>query len=65
MRPVPPPTVLASSCVEAGRLLEAAGQRDRAIEMYQRASRMRGADADARQAAANALDRLRVPRPSR
>jgi tetratricopeptide (TPR) repeat protein len=65
MRPVPPPTVLAPSCVEAGRLLEAAGQRDRAIEMYERAARIRGAGADTRQAAASALDRLRVPRAPR
>jgi tetratricopeptide (TPR) repeat protein len=65
MHPVPPPTVLAASCVEAGRLLEAAGNRDRAIEMYQRASRIRGADAKARQAAASALERLRVPRSTR
>jgi tetratricopeptide (TPR) repeat protein len=64
-RPVPPPTVLAASCVEAGRLLEATGNRERAIEMYERASRIRGAGADARQAAASALVRLRAPRASR
>ncbi len=65
IRPVPPPTVLASSCVEAGRLLEQAGQRDRAIEMYRRAARVPGADATTRQAATKALDRLRVPPSSR
>jgi tetratricopeptide (TPR) repeat protein len=65
MRPVPPPSVLASSCVEAGRLLEASGHRERAIEMYRRASRVRGADARTRQAATKALDRLHVPQSSR
>jgi len=65
MRPVPPPTVLASSCFEAGRLLEGTGQRDRAIEMYLRASRVRGADAAARLGAVKALDRLQVPHSSR
>jgi tetratricopeptide (TPR) repeat protein len=65
MRPVPPPAALASSCVEAGRLLEAAGNRTRAIEMYSRAARLRGADAATRQAAAQALDRLRALQSSR
>ena len=65
MRPIPPPTVLASSCYEAGRLLEDAGQRDRAIEMYRRAARVRGAEAGTRQAALNALDRLHVPQTAR
>jgi tetratricopeptide (TPR) repeat protein len=61
MRPAPPPTVLASSCYEAARLLEESGMRDRSIEMYLRASRVRGAEAGVRQAALNALERLRVP----
>jgi len=61
MRPVPPPTVLASSCYEAARLLEASGQRDRAVEMYRRASRVRGSEASVRQAALRALERLHVP----
>lgn len=61
MRPVPPPTILASSCYEAGRLLEASGQRDRAIEMYRRAARVRGAEANTRRAATQALDRLHAP----
>jgi tetratricopeptide (TPR) repeat protein len=65
MRPVPPPPVLASSCIEAGLLLEAAGNRGRAVEMYSRAARLRGADAATRQAAAQALQRLRVQQPSR
>lgn len=61
MRPVPPLTILASSCYEAGRLLEASGQRDRAIEMYRRAARVRGAEANTRRAATQALDRLHAP----
>jgi tetratricopeptide (TPR) repeat protein len=65
MRPVAPPTVLASSCYEAARLLEASGQRDRAIEMYRRASRVRGGEASVREAALKALDRLHVPQSAR
>ena len=65
LRPVPPPFVLAASSVEAGRLLEAAGDRTRAIELYTRAARVRGADAATRRAATQALDRLRVPHPPR
>ena len=65
LRPVPPAYVVAASAVEAGRLLEAAGSRARAIEQYTRASRVRGADPAARQAAARALERLRVPPPAR
>jgi tetratricopeptide (TPR) repeat protein len=60
--PIPPPPVLASSCYEAARLLEASGQRDRAIEMYTRAARVRGAEAFVRQASMKALDRLKAPR---
>jgi tetratricopeptide (TPR) repeat protein len=65
LRPVPPAFVVAASAVEAGRLLEAAGSRARAIEQYTRASRVRGADGATRQAAAQALERLRVPQSSR
>jgi tetratricopeptide (TPR) repeat protein len=64
MRPIPPPTVLASSCYEAGRLLEASGQREHAIEMYRRASRVPGAEAETRQAAQKALGRLHAPQPA-
>ncbi len=63
-RPAPPPFALAASSLEAGRLLEAAGDRTRAIEMYTRAARV-GADAATRQAATQALERLRVPHSSR
>jgi len=61
LRPIPPPPVLGSACYEAARLLEAAGHRDRAAEMYRRASRVRGAEASVRQAALKALDRLHAP----
>ncbi len=61
MRPIPPPTVLASSCYEAARLLEASGQRDRAVEMYRRAAGVRGSEATVRAAALKALARLQVP----
>ncbi len=65
VRPVPPPTILASSSYEAGRLLEASGQRDRAIEMYRRAARVRGAQANTRRAATQAINRLHAPQSSR
>jgi tetratricopeptide (TPR) repeat protein len=63
LRPIAPPPVLGTSCYEAARLLEGAGQRERAIELYRRASRIRGVEASVRQAALKALDRLRVPHP--
>ena len=65
LRPVAPATVLASSCYEAARLLEESGQRDRAIEMYRRASRVRGGEAAVRDAAVKSLDRLRAPTATR
>ncbi len=65
LRPMPPAFVVAASAFEAGRLLEAAGNRARAVEQYTRASRMRGADGATRQAAAQALERLRVPQSPR
>jgi tetratricopeptide (TPR) repeat protein len=65
LRPVPPAFVVAASAVEAGRLLEAAGSRARAIEQYTLASRVRGADGATQHAAAQALERLRVPQSSR
>ena len=64
-RPVPPPSVLAASYVEAGRLLEASGHRVRAIEMYSLASGVRGAETAAREAARQGLDRLRGAPPPR
>jgi tetratricopeptide (TPR) repeat protein len=65
LRPMPPAFVVAASAFEAGRLLEAAGNRARAVEQYTRAARVRGADGTTRQAAAQALERLRVPQSSR
>jgi hypothetical protein len=65
MQPAPPPIVLAPACLEAGRLLEAAGNRERAVEMYRRAFLMRGAAADTRRAAGQSLERLRAPLPPR
>jgi tetratricopeptide (TPR) repeat protein len=64
-RPVPPPTILASSCLEAARLREQAGDRPEAIELYLRASRVRGAEAQTRRLASQSLARLRVPAASR
>jgi Tfp pilus assembly protein PilF len=58
-QPAPPPAVLASSCLEAGRLLEANGDRTRAADMYSRAARARGAATDTRHAASQAADRLK------
>lgn len=58
-RPVPPPTVLAASCLEAGRLREQAGDRAQAIEHYLRATRVRGAEAQTQRAATQSLTRLR------
>lgn len=57
-RPIPPPTVLGPSCLGAARLLEASSQRDRAIELYRRATQIRGVEASTRQTAQKALERL-------
>jgi tetratricopeptide (TPR) repeat protein len=59
LQPAPAPPVLASSCLEAGRLLEANGDRTRAAEMYGRAARARGAATETRHAASQAADRLK------
>ena len=60
-RPVPPPTILASACLDAARLREQGGDRAQAIELYLRASRVRGAEPHTRRAASQSLNRLRVP----
>ncbi len=65
LRPAPPAPVLAASCLEAGRLLEANGTRARAAEMYSRAAHLRGAEADTKRAAAQAAERLRTQSPLR
>ncbi len=59
-RPLPPPTVLAASCLEAGRLHEQAGDRAQAMELYLRATRLPGADAATHRAATQSLTRLRA-----
>jgi tetratricopeptide (TPR) repeat protein len=53
-----PPTVLASALLEAGRLHEHAGRRERAADMYRRASTVFGASADTRTSARRALARV-------
>lgn len=59
-RAAAPPTIVASAYLEAGRLLERAGDRRRAIEMYRSAMSVFGADGRTRDAASQALGRLRA-----
>lgn len=56
-----PPPIAAAAYLEAARLYERAGQRDRAIAAYRAASTWFGGGADTRAAATRALTRLRVP----
>lgn len=63
-RPIPPPTFLAASCLEAARLHEQGGDRAQAIELYQRASRVVGAETQTRRSAMQSLSRLRGGRPA-
>ena len=58
MRGSCPPTVLAATFLEAGRLHERAGRRDRAAAMYRSASGVFGAAADTRATARRLLARL-------
>ncbi len=58
-RPLAPATILGASCLEAARLLERAGARDRALELYERAAGVWGAAAETRAAARQSLARLR------
>jgi tetratricopeptide (TPR) repeat protein len=53
-----PAPILASALLDAGRLHERAGRRDRAAALYRSASHVFGASADTRLAAARALARL-------
>lgn len=53
-----PPTILAAAFLEAGRLHEQAGRRDRAAAMYRSASGVFGAAADTRATARRLLARL-------
>ena len=63
-RPAAPPPILAAACLEAGRLLEGR-DRARAIELYERASRVRGAEPETRRAATQLLARLNGKAPTR
>jgi tetratricopeptide (TPR) repeat protein len=57
-RPIASAVVLAPACVELAQLLERAGDRARAIEMYRVAAEIAGGDPHARDQAARALKRL-------
>ncbi len=60
-----PPTVYATACVEAARLLERRGDRTRAIDLYRTARGVFGADQRTKEAAQRALTRLAPTIPSR
>lgn len=55
-----PPPILGMAYLEAARLHERAGQRDKALSHYRIASSLFGASADTRSAASRALARLRA-----
>lgn len=57
-RPLAPPSFLAAAYADAAQILEARGERARAIEMYRVAARTRGAEPATRNAARAALARL-------
>jgi tetratricopeptide (TPR) repeat protein len=59
------PTFYAAACVEAGAILEAAGDRARALELYARASGVFGAAASTRERGAREAARLRGEGPAR
>jgi tetratricopeptide (TPR) repeat protein len=59
VRPAPPPPFVAASELALGSLFDAAGDRARAIAMYEAASRVRGASPETRDLARLALERLR------
>jgi tetratricopeptide (TPR) repeat protein len=58
-RPLPPAPFVAGSYYELGAVLEAAGDRARALAMYDAAARAHGAPAETRSLAERALARLR------
>ena len=60
-----PPTIYATACVEAARLLEQRGDRMRAIDLYRTARGVFGADQRTKDAAGRALTRLSPTTPSR
>jgi tetratricopeptide (TPR) repeat protein len=64
-RAVAPPTIYASACVDAARLHEQRGSRTRAIELYEIARTVFGADRLTKDAAQRALVRLAVPTQTR
>jgi len=59
VRPSPPAPFMAGAFLESGRLYEAAGNRARAVASYEWVARVQGADPSVREAAAQALARLR------
>jgi tetratricopeptide (TPR) repeat protein len=60
-RPSAPAAILASACLEAGRVFERRGDRARALDMYQRVSRIAGAEPRTKDAAAKSAAKLRGP----
>lgn len=59
-----PPTILGAAFLEAGRLHERAGRRDRAAAMYRGASRVFGASSETRSTAQRLLARLTASNPN-
>jgi tetratricopeptide (TPR) repeat protein len=59
-----PPTFYAHACVDAARLLEARGERARALDLYRVARGVFGADRRTKDAAQRALSRLSTTTPS-
>jgi tetratricopeptide (TPR) repeat protein len=59
-QPRPPPTFLAAAYLESARLLEVMNQRDRAIDRYRSALRVRGAEPRTREESVAALARLHI-----
>lgn len=57
-RAATPPTIYAFACVDAARLLEQRGDRERAIDLYRTAHGVFGADQRTKEAAKRALARL-------
>jgi hypothetical protein len=62
-RAATPPTIYASACVDAARLLEQRGDRMRALELYRTARSVFGADQRTKEAAQRALSRLTFTPP--
>jgi tetratricopeptide (TPR) repeat protein len=60
-----PPTIYATACVDAARLLEQRGDRTRALDLYRTARTVFGADQRTKDAAQRALTRLSSMTPPR